>query len=329
MVYTSITPAALCPIILLGLSKHIYAQTLQGCAAVDCPNRYVDMLSPTCQVESTDMRLVGLLSTESQLAQTDLTWTIGDSGLQSTIQGDERTVTRSFYLGTPEKLDLTSSDLAFKGCAIFIISPETGAYQVYDQGASQYVNTASCVGSLGETCVGDLTARVEQLARLSSESNAYTFCRNIADALQETPPSSCYILSQKPRIEAVVLTGSSAPKTITLGENSTSNCWPTLPKTNDLTKVFEHDHVAQLNETVPWLGYTPLITVLAPFDNITESEVEVNLTCMKIVDSDDFSASTETNGTGTADREGDANSIRCDSSTFVAFLMAVWLVASI
>jgi len=271
------------------------------------------------------MRLVGLLTTESQLAQTDLTWTIGDSGLQSTIESNERTVTRSFYIGTPEKLDLTSSDLSFKGCAIFVISPETGAYQVYDQGAPQYVNTASCVGSMGETCVSNLTARAGQLARSSSGSDAGTFCRDIADGLRENAPSSCYILSQKPRIEAVALTGSTAPKPIASGENSTSNCWPTLPKTNELTKVFEYDHVAGLNETVPWLGYTPLLTVYS--GNETDFDVEVDLACMKIVDSDNFSASTKMNGTGIADQKGDANSIRHDRWTFVVFLMSAWLLA--
>ncbi|KAH0399018.1 alcohol oxidase, partial [Aureobasidium melanogenum] len=63
-----------------------------------------------------------------------------------------------------------------------------------------------------------------------------------------------------------------------------------LPKTNDLTKVFEYDHVTQLNQTVPWLGYTPLISAFAPIGNGSDKEVEVNLACMKIVDSDDFSS---------------------------------------
>ncbi|CAD0096272.1 unnamed protein product [Aureobasidium vineae] len=182
---------------------------------------------------------------------------------------------------------------------------------------------------MGDNCVGDLTARAEQLARSSSSSDADTFCRTIADGLQENSSSSCYILSQKPRIEAVALTGSTAPKTISSAENTTSNCWPTLPKTNDLTKVFEYDHVAQLNETVPWLGYTPLITVFAPLDNNPDRDIEVNLACMKIVDSDNFSASTETNGTGTANQEGNASSIRRDSWAFVAFSMGVWLMALI
>jgi hypothetical protein len=307
---------------LLGLLQSTHGQILQGCAAVDCPNRYEDMLSPTCQVEMTDMRLVGLLSTSSSLLGSDLTWTIGDSGLQTTIVGNERTVTRSFYIGTPGSVDLTSAELSIQGCAIFVLSPDTGAYQVYDQGAPQYVNAASCAGSMGETCVNDLTSKVEELTRSTSDQTTKTFCKNIADGLREAPPSSCYILNQQPRIEAVALTGSTAPQPITSNGNSTSNCWPTLPKTNDLTKVFEYDHVANLTEWVSWLGYTPLITVFAS-GNAT-SDVEVDLACMKIIDSDDFSAGTERNGTDAKDMEGGAVSSKGGWRVF-GLVVGVWL----
>jgi hypothetical protein len=137
---------------LFGFLQHISGQTLQGCASVNCPNRYGNTLSPTCQVSTTDMSLIGLLLTTSTLLNTNLTWTIGDSGLQTTITGNQRTVTRSFYLGTPVSVDLRSA-VEVKGCAIFVIDRERGAYQIYDQGAPQYVNTASCAGSMGETCV--------------------------------------------------------------------------------------------------------------------------------------------------------------------------------
>jgi hypothetical protein len=308
---------------LLGLVQGTHGQNLQGCAAVDCPNRYEDMLSPTCQVESTDMILVGLLSTSSSLLGSDLTWTIGDSGLQTTIVGNERTVTRSFYIGTPESVDQASAEPSIQGCAIFVISPDTRAYQVYDQGAPQYVNTASCAGLVGETCVNDLTSKVEELTRSTSNQNTDSFRKSIASGIQDNPPSSCYILSQQPRIEAFALTGSTAPQPITSNENSTSNCWPTLPKTNDLTKVFEYDHVANLTEWVPWLGYTPLLTVFAS-GNAT-SDVEVNPACMKIVDSDDFSAGMERNATDTKDMEGSAVSSKGRWGVFGLFV-GLWLV---
>ncbi|KAG9857901.1 hypothetical protein KCU98_g719, partial [Aureobasidium melanogenum] len=325
MTYPSIFLTVLGSFALLGPLQHAQAEILQGCAAVHCPNRYEDMLSSACQVVSTDMRLIGLMTTQSELVN-DLTWTVGDSGLQSTIVGNERTVTRSFYLGTPDSINLTASNLSFKGCAIFVVSPETGAYQVYGQGAPQYTSTASCVGSMGEHCVEDLYAKVIELARSNAITDVSAFCKNIAVGLQDSPPSSCYILSQQPRIEAVALTGPSAQQAITSSENSTSNCWPTLPKTNDLTKIFEYDHVAQLNETVPWLGYTPLISVFAPVGNDTERDAEVNLACMKIVDADDFSLGTASNGSRSDDKEGAASALRVDL-VVVALFVSAWVVA--
>lgn len=228
-------------------------------------------------------------------------------------------------MGTSKSVDLTSSNLSFKGCAIFVVSPETGANQIYDQGAPQYASSASCVGSMGEDCVNDLNAKVIDLARSNADADVSEFCKNIAVDLQDNPPSSCYILSQQPRIEAVALTGPDAQQAITSSENSTSNCWPTLPKTNDLTKMFEYHQVAQLDDTRPWLGYTPLISVFAPVGNDTDIEMEVNLACMKIVDADDFSLGTAGNGSETEDMKGGTARLRGDWMVVVLFISA-WLV---
>jgi hypothetical protein len=322
MPYTTSSLRTLYFLAFLGLLQQTHGQTLQGCAAINCPNRYENMLSPTCQVSTTDMSLIGILSTTSTLLNTNLTWTIGDSGLQSTITGNQRTVTRSFYLGTPAAVNLRSA-VEVKGCAIFVIDSERGAYQVYEQGASQYVNTASCAGSMGQTCVDDLTSKVEGLARSTSDNNTNLFCDSIANGLQHSPPSNCYILTQQPLIHAIPLTGSSAPHPITETQNSTSNCWPTLPKTNDLAKVFEYDHIANLTEWVAWLGYTPLIAVFASGDATRDVEVEVQ--CMKIVDSDNFSAGTERNGTDTKDMEGGAMQRDCGWGVFV-LVVSVWMI---
>lgn len=310
--------------VLLGRINRTNAQELVGCAAVDCPTRYENSDSPTCQVESTDMTLVGLFSYQTPLSEDNLTWTIGDSGLQSIITTYNRTVTRSFYLGTPPSLNLTSSTLTHRGCAISIVSPDRGAYQFYSKGAPQYANEASCAGALGENCIDDLTGRVDELARSNAGADTYSFCANIGEGLQANPPLSCYIRGQ--RIEAVALTGSSARQSIVEQENGSSNCWPTLPKTNELTKIFEYDHVAYLDDTVPWLGYNPLITVFQATENQTgaslDDSVDIQLACMKIVDSDNFSGRTLDNGTRTGDAEDSASILQGNSVWSVMVLVA-------
>lgn len=310
--------------LLFGLFNRSQAQDLVGCEAVNCPNEYENRNSPTCQVESTDMTLVGLLFIESPLSEDDLTWTIGDSGLRSTTSTYNRTVTRSFYLGTPPSLDLTSSKLVHRGCAIFVISPDRGAYQVHLQSAPQYANGA-CGELMGEDCVGDLTAKIEVLAQSNADGDVESFCASIVEGLQAASLSSCDILSQPTRFEAVALTGSQAPQPITKQGNGSSNCWPTLPKTNDLTKVFDYDHVAPLDDTVPWLGYNPLITVFQPIGNqtgiLSDNTADVQLTCMKVVASVNYGGRTFSNGTETGEAKGGASMLRSDVWTVVVMVV--------
>lgn len=169
------------------------------------------------------MTLICLLSFQFPLSEDDLTWTVDYSGLQSTITTYNRTVTvtRTFYLGAPPSLNLTSSILTHRGCAIFVDSPERGAQQFYSKGALQYANEASCAGSLGGNRIDDLTGGVDELARSNADADTYSFCAKIGEGLRANPPLSYYIRGQ--RIEAIALTGSSASQPIMEPGNGSSN----------------------------------------------------------------------------------------------------------
>ncbi|CAD0051638.1 unnamed protein product [Aureobasidium pullulans] len=108
--------------------------------------------------------------------------------------------------------------------------------------------------------------------------------------------------------------------------NGSSNCWPTLPKTNDLTKIFEYDHVAYVDDSVPWLGYNPLITVFQATENQTEASlddsVDIQLACMKIVDSENLGGRTPGDGTETGNAEGGASILQGNSVWSVMVLVA-------
>jgi hypothetical protein len=67
--------------------------------------------------------------------------------------------------------------------------------------------------------------------------------------------------------------------------------------------VFEYDHIADLTEWVPWLGYTPLITVFASGSGTGD----------------------ERNGTDTKDMEGGAVQRRSGWEVFV-LVVGIWLV---
>lgn len=86
------------------------------------------------------------------------------------------------------------------------------------------------------------------------------------------------------------LTGPQAPKPLTAAENSTSNCYPTLPKTNSLTPVAAFN--ASISNLISPLiddifRITPVLTVFIPTNgsgNATLQQIEAQLTCLKPID---------------------------------------------
>ena len=88
------------------------------------------------------------------------------------------------------------------------------------------------------------------------------------------------------------LTGSKSPKPVTATENSTSNCYPTLPKSNSLTRVASFNtsgtsQVASVTENL--FSIVPILTLFVPTQNQTGSDSdllllkqpEARLTCLK------------------------------------------------
>lgn len=86
---------------------------------------------------------------------------------------------------------------------------------------------------------------------------------------------------------AADLTGSKAPKPFTDAENSTSNCYPTLPKSNSLTRVVSFNttgttHPASLIKHL--YSIVPILTLFLPQNENSSTllkQPEARLTCLK------------------------------------------------
>jgi hypothetical protein len=95
-----------------------------------------------------------------------------------------------------------------------------------------------------------------------------------------------------------VLTGSDAPAPLTEAQNATSNCYPTLPKSNILTRVaaFNTTGTIQFNSTVPnFYRITPILTLFYPTNGDGASvlqEPEALLTCLKVTGESDAATNT-------------------------------------
>ena len=155
---------------------------------------------------------------------------------------------------------------------------------------NMYHLSSICQSQLGSNCILDLGARAVTAAAQHSTTSAKTrICSMIASSLQSSFPSSCSSLAD-PQIHGLTLTGSSAAKPISQSENSTSNCNPTLPKSNDLTRVASYKISASVyvNETAPaLLGETPILSLFWKIGGENGSMVldpSVRLDCLFVSD---------------------------------------------
>jgi len=265
--------------------------------------------------------MIGLLQVDSPISNGNLTWTVGNSGFNNIMKGDPdlpttsvgedgrityitvdtRNVERAFFLGTPPSLDLSTPNLPYTGCAFLFISDDGAFPVVGDVIYPDLYDSSSCNAAWASRCSYDLEKKATDLSqKYRNESTTESYCNAIAADLESERPSSCFTVLGF-SVEGVALTGPTAPKPLTAAEKADGNCWPTLPKTNDLTPIFRYNHTSFVNETSPFQGYTPVMTLWYtseseselrddplldyPFGNFGNPSVNVDLKCLKVVDS--------------------------------------------
>ncbi|KAK0110202.1 hypothetical protein ONS96_001825 [Cadophora gregata f. sp. sojae] len=144
----------------------------------------------------------------------------------------------------------------------------------------------ACGDILGAQCSLNLgTDLVSSAIELAKEpANQATTCSSIASAVQSNFPSSCTIAS--PQVHGFPLTGAGAAEPLSSSENSTSNCHPTILRSNQLTRVASYKISASVyyNETAPaTLGETPVMSLFLMQDGTNLSTIEspsVNFQCL-------------------------------------------------
>lgn len=145
-----------------------------------------------------------------------------------------------------------------------------------------------------------------------------------------------------PTDTSTALSGTGAPTPISTQQNSTSTCWPALPKADDLTLVDSSNSTVRILGT-PWPGarnrrpfsqgnfeaaaivkkffsITPILTVFFPGDG---NGSLVSLTCVKAVD-----LTTASNATlNRSDKGSDAGRVVGGAAAMWAGLVTVALAA--
>lgn len=229
-----------------------------SCADVGCPLDDSNESISNCQVDEDILIGVGINAYSSDLLNTSPTWTVGVSRSNNSAEDNiSDAVQRSFYLGVPQDFAYNTSDL--DGCAMIIVANDGDGNQTLFSGVHANENRgwvgSSCGqpgenGTIGlpEDCISAL--REKSINAISNSDS----CSNIADALNSEVIEACNpngtattqvgrtsLLNRPSTVYAVSLTGNDAPQPISEAQNSTSNCWPTLPQSNQLSKAFAYN----------------------------------------------------------------------------------------
>ncbi|RAR05497.1 hypothetical protein DDE82_003964 [Stemphylium lycopersici] len=240
-------PAALLPTTVSAWD--FYANfTIGSCVDVDCPG---DGLDAMCRVQNQTHRTIGLRTFDTAITEDsqNLTWTVGMTLYDGyDAQGDRsklaRTVERDYYLGTPPSLNLSSDQLLYRGCAILFSENKAVGPQI----DGSQPGGPPCEDLIGGGCIPSVVSQTKAL--LASNRTRYgnpttvQACQNLRDDLESLFPSACGTLAGQDRwnnISSLPLTGPDAISPPSGSANASSNCHPTLPKSNTLSKGFVYN----------------------------------------------------------------------------------------
>lgn len=210
---------------------------LAGCTEVDCPNDGWD----SCTVADETYAGIGLSGiTDIPDSLDGISLVKGVHIEDSEDKGDTHNgadKTRPFrsvyYLGTPASVD--ADDLS--GCAVVFNDPPTGHFRKPLISDSVNVDTRAAYGTCPDVIKQDCIDKLTEQAR-NTKYNGANPCSTLQSTLQDNPPDECRDLTGGGdglgKFDVVSLGNLS---TISKSDNASSNCWPVLPKSNNLAQL--------------------------------------------------------------------------------------------
>lgn len=343
---------------------------LGSCVDVQCPLSPGTQTQAECRIYNQTLNAVGVATYDLVLPNIDaivanstdseptdniwsggsinasLSWTVGVSNFHHLVdeaQPNLRHIDRIYYLSTPPAIDLTSSNLTYAGCALYMTSEDNKSV-FYDPAANQRSKHSYCQTLMGYSCHGYIEASIRAFSDNLTDYNdpsasVAASCSNMAAYVQSTLSEGCPNFSSTTTVTGIPLTGPEAQGPLTLEQNSTSNCYPTNLKENELTRSFSYNvtTLVYANETFPaLLGETPLWSVFYSLSNGTAGgslalgleEPSVQLLCLRPVDENMLS--TQLPGLTTSDMETSSRSAAIPKSFGLnSFVMIVALAAAL
>ncbi|KAI8949784.1 hypothetical protein F4801DRAFT_385360 [Xylaria longipes] len=297
-------------------------QTIVGCVELECP---ADGANDNCTVADSSFPYVGLtrIPTDNKDLKGKVSWTKGFNITDTPDNG--RTFHSAFYLGTSSDLDLGNTG----ACAVLLHGVEAAlSFDKVD--ANKDTAQGTCSDAMGSDCVSALLDRAKKL--LDSFGNdtpsSEEACAKLQDDLDKNMDDACLSISKGSwtNLTSTVLSGNGAPQPLSGDKNSSSTCWPVLPKEYQLTLESEYQTNGSLSVDegeAALYAITPILTLFFPTGNQSiVTEADASLSCLKVVGPSRASLDTMIDGSG-------VSKIFSSHSVFfgviVATVAAAWL----
>ncbi|CAG8949769.1 hypothetical protein HYFRA_00004092 [Hymenoscyphus fraxineus] len=285
----------------------VHGQTLPkeivGCADIGCPLQE-NRSSINCNVVDKSFYTIGLARIPgTSTALNGLSWTQGVA-----VTDDEpnksRTFEKNFYLGTPPSTNLNGTG----GCAVFF--NKARGVKFPENGNDIKSSTGKCQDAIDSSCLDGLSKTALDIADGFNMSSQEA-CRALLNRFKDSSPKSCENLPWD-GLTILPLSGENAPAKINSTANSTSNCWPITPKSDDLTLVntvpSQGDYNASTIEEALY-SITPILTVFYPGNGTLINKPEAHFTCLKGITNLSPGAGNQSNGTTGGDPKKSAAAV--------------------
>lgn len=235
-------------------------QTIVGCVELGCPASSSNTVDDDCTVGNSSFTYVGLtpIPTENKDLKGKVSWTKGFSVIDNGFGGTA--FDSAFYFGTSLELDLEDTG----ACAVLFHGIESGLS--FDRiNANRETAQGTCSDAMGSACVTALVDRAKKLLDSFEDGvpSSAEACAKLQDDLEKNLDDACQPLTKGPwtdlasigkppteclfnscvltrLAQTIELSGSNAPQPISGDKNSSSTCWPVLPKENQLTLASDY-----------------------------------------------------------------------------------------
>ncbi|KAK4183178.1 hypothetical protein QBC35DRAFT_394398 [Podospora australis] len=278
------------------LTPHAAAQKILSCADVECPIIPAGGRVAKCTVADKTFEMVGI--SQIDVGDNDnlagLSWTKAVTAKDKEDNGKKtREFEQLFYLGTP----LGFRTDGMRACALFF-NKVSDRVKFGNDTTPVEIGQGTCGDAMTSNCVNAILERAKSVD-LSGFRDTDDACERLEKEFEDNLDAACQSFATGSKWVDVEAEGSDdddddddAPQPIVGDRNSTSNCWPTSTKSNDLRLVYDRDEDGDFlagTANKNFFGITPVLTVFFPRNgtNSTSSaitSVEAQLTCVKAID---------------------------------------------